>query len=238
MPGIRMSRKAICGCHSPNSASAWLPSAASATMSSSGHASASFSFSRSRISGSSSAINAVGRFIGAAFSMQRRRRCAGRRGVERQDEARDESARMVGVGLERGTFAVLQRQPFADVGEADAVHARRAGQPSAGVRRPTSAMRAPSACASRVAVTSMRPPSGSGSMPCLIAFSTSVISMPGRHGGVLEALRNGDRPLEPAAQARLHDAQVRADHQPRPAGPSSRRRAASASSRAGSGSGR
>ena len=63
-PGMRMSRKAICGCHSCSISSAWLPSAASATMSSSGQASASFSFNRSRISGSSSAISAVGRVIG------------------------------------------------------------------------------------------------------------------------------------------------------------------------------
>ena len=32
------------------------------------------------------------------------------------------------------------------------------------------------------AVTSTRPPWGQGSMPCLIAFSTSVISMPGGSG--------------------------------------------------------
>ncbi len=40
-------------------------------------------------------------------------------------------------------------------------------------------MRAPPARTSRFATTSMRPPLGNGSMPCLTAFSTSVISMPG-----------------------------------------------------------
>ena len=47
------------------------------------------------------------------------------------------------------------------------------------------------------ASTSMRPPPGNGSMPCLIAFSVSVMSMPGGMAIVLELLRNAHRPREP-----------------------------------------
>ena len=44
---------------------------------------------------------------------------------------------------------------------------------------PVSATHNAIAAPSRVTVTSTRPPCGDGSMPCLIAFSVSVISMPG-----------------------------------------------------------
>ena len=67
-PGMRMSRNAICGRCAAKSASASSPSRASATTVSSGQTAASFSFTRSRISASSSAISAVGGFIGQALS--------------------------------------------------------------------------------------------------------------------------------------------------------------------------
>ena len=167
---------------------------------------------------------------------ERRRRGERQGRVERQDQPRDEiRAASFSSSLERRALAVQQRQPLADVGEADAAARRARRTNPAPVSATVSAMRAPSACASRAAVTSMRPPDGTGSMPCLIAFSTSVISMPGGSAASSSVVRNGDRPREPRAQARLHDAQVRADHRRILPHASSPRRAASASPRAGSG---
>ena len=51
-------------------------------------------------------------------------------------------------------------------------------------------------------VTSTRPPRAHGSMPCLIAFSTSVISMPGGSGTSPSVVRDATDEVEAPAEPR------------------------------------
>ena len=110
---------------------------------------------------------------------------------------------------ERRALAVQELEPLADVGEADAACGQSDPRARRRCRRRRDRRRRRRRARRR---TSMRPPRGLGSMPCLIAFSVSVITMPGGIGQSATSSATSHGPREPRAEPRLHDAEVGADH--------------------------
>ena len=168
-----MSRNASSGRCAAKAANASSPSAASATISSSGHASARLllqALAHQRLVFGDERGGAIHASLVEDVAAGMRNLPEGR---IREHDAGDETARLVFLEREMRPTSVQQREPLANVGQPDPLPGRfvepdagvghRDDEPMAGRRR-------------RDADVAAR---RTGSMPCFIAFSTSVISMPG-----------------------------------------------------------
>ncbi len=233
-PGIRMSRKARLGWCSANSASAVSPSSASATIASSGHACASFSFRRSRISGSSSAINAVGCLMGQA-SLRWQSTVA-------DVELSGASGRRMRARNPPGSFSSSSSD--AAPPNSSARRSRTLASPMPGRRRHAGETRAGvrDRAHQRPVRGVDRDVDAAAARGGLDAVLDRILDQRDqhsrRHRHRLEVLGERHRPRQPPAEPRLHDAEVGADHAcllPQRGHLVAQRRA---SRRAGSGSGR